>query len=201
MRAQCAELLGIPLSRIKVIPLEIGGGFGGKIRVYLEPVAAVLARKAGRPVKMTMSRAEVFEGTGPTPGSYIKVKMGTAADGRLVAALATARAHPVVVDRAGAAAWVRQQLAAPVADGVLTVVWHSITRQYWPPEEYAAMLAAVDEARARMPVVRVGLEDPDPRPSTGDWQPQVEVDDDVIAHCTHHGPPLTLAPVRPRSPS
>lgn len=118
-------------------------------------------------------------------------------DGRLVAALATARAHPVVVDRAGAAAWVRQQLAAPVADGVLTVVWHSITRQYWPPEEYAAMLAAVDEARARMPVVRVGLEDPDTRPSTGDWQPQVEVDDDVIAHCTHHGPPLALAPVRP----
>lgn len=88
VRAQCAELLGIPLSRIKVIPLEIGGGFGGKIRVYLEPVAAVLARKAGRPVKMTMSRADVFEGTGPTPGSYIKVKMGTDAGGRLVAAQA-----------------------------------------------------------------------------------------------------------------
>ena len=57
------------VSRIKVVPMEIGGGFGGKIRVYLEPVAALLSSKTGRPVKMVMNRAEVFEGTGPTPGS------------------------------------------------------------------------------------------------------------------------------------
>ncbi len=68
--------------------MEIGGGFGGKIRVYLEPVAAVLSRKTGRPVKMTMNRAEVFEATGPTPGSYIRVKMGADASGRLTAAQA-----------------------------------------------------------------------------------------------------------------
>ena len=86
----------------------------------------------------------------------------------------------------------REQLASPVPDGVVTVVWHSITRQYWPPQEYVAMLGAVDEARARMPVVRVALEDPDPLPSDGPWLPQIEVDDDVIGHCTHHGPPLTL---------
>lgn len=114
-------------------------------------------------------------------------------DGRLVAALATAREHPVVVDRAAGAAWVREQLASPAADGVLTVVWHSITRQYWPPEEYAAMLSAVDDARSRMPVVRVALEGADPVPWGGTWLPQVEVDDDVIGHCTHHGPPLELA--------
>jgi CO/xanthine dehydrogenase Mo-binding subunit len=88
VRAQVAELLAIPLSRIKVVPMEIGGGFGGKIRVYLEPVAAVLSRKTGRPVKITMNRAEVFEGTGPTPGSYIKVKMGADKTGRLTAAQA-----------------------------------------------------------------------------------------------------------------
>jgi CO/xanthine dehydrogenase Mo-binding subunit len=85
VRAQVAELLQIPLARIKVVPMEIGGGFGGKIRVYLEPVAALLSRKAGRPVKLTMTRAEVFEGTGPTPGSYIRVKMGADANGRLTA--------------------------------------------------------------------------------------------------------------------
>src|SRR5438067_2311496 len=88
VRAQIAELLAIPLSRIKVVPTEIGGGFGGKIRVYLEPVAAALSRKCGKPVKITMNRAEVFEGTGPTPGSYIKVKMGADRDGKLVAAQA-----------------------------------------------------------------------------------------------------------------
>ncbi|MBY0528303.1 MAG: xanthine dehydrogenase family protein molybdopterin-binding subunit [Gemmataceae bacterium] len=88
VRAQCAELLGLPVSRIKVVPMEIGGGFGGKIRVYLEPVAAVLAKKSGKPVKLTMSRADVFEGTGPTPGSYIKVKMGADKNGRITAGYA-----------------------------------------------------------------------------------------------------------------
>lgn len=88
VRAQCAELLKIPVSKIKVVPLEIGGGFGGKIRVYLEPVAVVLARKTGKPVKLTMSRADVFEGTGPTPGSHIKVKMAADKTGRLTAAQA-----------------------------------------------------------------------------------------------------------------
>jgi CO/xanthine dehydrogenase Mo-binding subunit len=88
VRAQVSELLHIPLARIKVVPMEIGGGFGGKIRVYLEPVAAALSRKTGRPVKITMNRAEVFEGTGPTPGSYIKCKMGADKNGRLTAAQA-----------------------------------------------------------------------------------------------------------------
>jgi xanthine dehydrogenase molybdenum-binding subunit len=88
VRAQVAELLAIPLSRIKVVPTEIGGGFGGKIRVYLEPVAAALSKKTGKPVKITMNRADVFEATGPTPGSYIKVKMGADKDGKLVAARA-----------------------------------------------------------------------------------------------------------------
>jgi CO/xanthine dehydrogenase Mo-binding subunit len=87
-RAQTAELLQIPVSRVKVVPCEIGGGFGGKIPVYLEPVAALLSRKSGRPVKMVMTRAEVFEGTGPTPGSYVRVKLGAKKDGRLVAAQA-----------------------------------------------------------------------------------------------------------------
>lgn len=89
VRAQVSELLQIPLARIKVVPMEIGGGFGGKIRVYLEPVAAVLSQKAGRPVKLTMSRTEVFEGTGPTPGSYIRVKMAADASGRLTAGQAS----------------------------------------------------------------------------------------------------------------
>ncbi len=89
VRAQVAELLGIPVSRIRVVPTEIGGGFGGKIRVYLEPVAAALSKKTGKPVKITMNRADVFEATGPTPGSYIKVKMAADKDGKLVAARAT----------------------------------------------------------------------------------------------------------------
>ncbi|MBY0587645.1 xanthine dehydrogenase family protein molybdopterin-binding subunit [bacterium] len=84
-RQQVAEILAIPLSKVTVKPCEIGGGFGGKIRVYLEPIAALLSKKSGRPVKVSMSRADVFEGTGPTPGSFIRVKLGSTNDGKLVA--------------------------------------------------------------------------------------------------------------------
>lgn len=84
-RQQTAELLQIPVSRVTVVPCEIGGGFGGKIAVYLEPVAAMLSRKCGRPVKIVMNRDEVFEGTGPTPGSSMRVKLGATKDGKLTA--------------------------------------------------------------------------------------------------------------------
>jgi xanthine dehydrogenase molybdenum-binding subunit len=84
-RQQTAELLQIPVSQVTVVPCEIGGGFGGKIAVYLEPVAAILSKKSGRPVRMTMTRTDVFEGTGPTPGSFVRVKLGAKNDGTLVA--------------------------------------------------------------------------------------------------------------------
>jgi CO/xanthine dehydrogenase Mo-binding subunit len=86
VRDQTARLLDMPVSKVKAIPLEIGGGFGGKTLVYVEPVAAALARKAGRPVKVTMTRTEVFEATGPTSGTHIRVKLGATKEGRLVAA-------------------------------------------------------------------------------------------------------------------
>ena len=81
IRDNTARILGISESNIKVIPMEIGGGFGGKLTCYLEPVAALLSKKAGRPVKMTMTRTEVLEATGPTSGSYIKVKIGVTKQG------------------------------------------------------------------------------------------------------------------------
>ena len=84
-RTQIAEILQIPISRVKVVPCEIGGGFGGKITVYLQPVAALLSKKTGRPVQLTMQRDEVFEGTGPTPGSFMRVKLGATKEGKLTA--------------------------------------------------------------------------------------------------------------------
>ena len=86
VREQLAEILQYPISKIKVVPLEIGGGFGGKINVYIKPVAALLAKKTGRPVKVLMNRADVFEGTGPTPASYITIKIGATEDGKITAA-------------------------------------------------------------------------------------------------------------------
>jgi CO/xanthine dehydrogenase Mo-binding subunit len=65
---------------------EIGGGFGGKTVVYLEPIALALSQKAGRPVKMVMTREEVFRASGPTSGAHVRVKIGAKKDGRIVAA-------------------------------------------------------------------------------------------------------------------
>ena len=89
VRDCCAGILGIDAATIKVVPSEIGGGFGGKIPVYLEPVAIVLSRKAQRPVKMVMSRDDVFRATGPTSGTKVRMKIGAKQDGTLVAASAS----------------------------------------------------------------------------------------------------------------
>ncbi len=89
VRAMTAYLTGIPQSNIRAIPAEIGGGFGGKTIVYLEPLATLLARKSRRPVKMVMSREEVFRASGPTSGSMSTVKIGAKKDGTIVAAKGT----------------------------------------------------------------------------------------------------------------
>ncbi|MCL0028813.1 xanthine dehydrogenase family protein molybdopterin-binding subunit [Dehalococcoidia bacterium] len=91
VRSMTAELVGVKPFNIKVVPMEIGGGFGGKTTIYLEPIAAVLSKKTGQPVKMTMSRAEVIEATGPAPGSYMKVKMGVTNEGKITASQADLR--------------------------------------------------------------------------------------------------------------
>ncbi len=88
IRDSTAKEIGLPPSSVKSVPMEIGGGFGGKTKVYFEPLVALLSKKAGAPVKMTMSRAEVLEATGPTSGSYTKVKMGATREGKLTAAQA-----------------------------------------------------------------------------------------------------------------
>ena len=85
VRAATADVLRLPVSKVKVTPMEIGGGFGGKITAYLDAITAALSKKAGAPVKQMMTRAEVFEASGPAPGSWMKVKVGAKNDGRLTA--------------------------------------------------------------------------------------------------------------------
>jgi CO/xanthine dehydrogenase Mo-binding subunit len=91
VRDMTAQLTGTKLSDVRAIPAEIGGGFGGKTIVYLEPLALVLSRKSGRPVKMVMTREEVFCATGPTSGSSSTVKIGATRDGKITAVRATYR--------------------------------------------------------------------------------------------------------------
>ncbi|HAH98707.1 MAG TPA: oxidoreductase, partial [Verrucomicrobiales bacterium] len=85
VRGHCARMLGMDISKLKVTASEIGGGFGGKTVVYLEPVALALSNKSGSPIKMVMSREEVFRASGPTSGAKIWVKVGAKNDGAITA--------------------------------------------------------------------------------------------------------------------
>lgn len=89
VRAMVAKILNMALSDIRVIPAEIGGGFGGKTTVYLEPVALALSRKCGRPVKIVMSREEVFLSSGPTSGAVMDVRLAATKAGRITGAEVT----------------------------------------------------------------------------------------------------------------
>jgi len=158
VRDVTACVLDLPVSRVKVTPMEIGGGFGGKIPVYLEPVAALLSRKTGRPVKMVMSRKDVFEATGPTPGSYIRVKMGVRSDGRIVAAQAylayEAGAYPGSMVVPGAMCiFAAYDIANIAIDGYDVVVNKPSTAAYRAPGATNAAFAAetvVDEIAEKL---------------------------------------------------
>ena len=88
VRESSAAVLGKDPGAIRVIPSEIGGGFGGKTTIYLEPLSIKLAELAHRPVKLVMTREEVFRATGPAPATHIEARIGADADGRIVAASA-----------------------------------------------------------------------------------------------------------------
>ncbi len=85
VRTLTSAITGIDVGKFKVTPSEIGGGFGGKTTVYIEPVAVILAQKSGRPVKIVMSREDVFRASGPVSSSETRVKIGVTKDGKITA--------------------------------------------------------------------------------------------------------------------
>lgn len=85
VRAAIAEILDLPMTKVRVIPTEIGGGFGGKIATTIEPAAVALARKSRLPVQITMSRAEDFQSTTPRHPCHMRYRTGVKLDGTLMA--------------------------------------------------------------------------------------------------------------------
>jgi CO/xanthine dehydrogenase Mo-binding subunit len=84
-RSEVADVLELPENRIRVIPVECGGGFGGKIRALCEPITALLAQATNRPVRYVMTRREELEAGMPAPQVIIRLKTGVKRDGALVA--------------------------------------------------------------------------------------------------------------------
>lgn len=88
LRQNMSNLLGVPASKIKVVPLEVGGAFGAKNTPRVTPIAAILSKKSGKPVKIVLTREEVLKATGPASGAVVTVKMGATKDGVMKAAQA-----------------------------------------------------------------------------------------------------------------
>ena len=85
LRMGLAAALRIPASKVRVIGTAVGGGYGGKTRMKLEGPAALLSRKAGRPVKIVYTRTEEFIAATTRHPSVIRMKTGARRDGMLVA--------------------------------------------------------------------------------------------------------------------
>ena len=134
VRELCSGIMGMSASQLRVTSSEIGGGFGGKTTVFIEPTALALSRKSGRPVKIVMTRDEVFRATGPTVSSSTDIKIGMTKDGRITAADAQLRyqggAFPCETVSFGAQA----AFAAYDLDAVRTQGWSVLTNR---PKEAA----------------------------------------------------------------
>ena len=205
VRQQVAHLMRVTAANVKVVPMEIGGGFGGKIDTYLDPVTALLSRESGRPVKMVMSRKEVFEGTGPGSGSSMRVKIGARKDGLITAAefsaVFEAGAYPGssvgAACMCGLAPYKIENLQVDGFDVVVNKQKTAAYRAPGAPQGAYAVEAVIDEVAQKL--------DMDPlefrlknAPSPGDRQPSgvpfpsigcIEVEEAMRAH-PHYSAPL-----------
>lgn len=154
-----AETLGIPHSKITLNSTEIGGGFGGKGEGIFAPLVVLLARKAGRPVQLVLTRQEELIGANPAPRTLIRVKTGARHDGALTAVEAD-----VLVD-AGAfpTGWIMSNITATLRDNYRFQAWQmrgrevltnkaSVTSYRAPgaPNLSFAMESQIDELAARL---------------------------------------------------
>ena len=128
-RNTCAEILGLDSGCLRVTPSEIGGGFGGKTTVFLEPTALLLSQKSGRPVKMTMTREEVFRASGPTASTSIDIKIGMTKDGTITAAKGDYRYQNGAYEAMNGALGAMTGFAPYDLDHVKTVGWDVVTNR------------------------------------------------------------------------
>jgi CO/xanthine dehydrogenase Mo-binding subunit len=112
---ELATALDIPMTDVKVVPVSLGGGFGGRLKTHFEQICALLARQVRRPVKIVLSREEVFTTTPGRAPFTIRMKIGAKRDGTL-----TAKDVDVLVD------------AGPYSDHTPGTAAHAITMVQGP---------------------------------------------------------------------
>jgi CO/xanthine dehydrogenase Mo-binding subunit len=129
VRNTCAAILGLDQGQLRVTASEIGGGFGGKTTLFLEPVALMLSKKSGRPIKMVMSRSEVFRASGPTASSSIDVRIGMTREGRITAGFAELRFQGGAWPGAPVGVGAMSGFASYDLENVKTVGWDVVTNR------------------------------------------------------------------------
>ena len=165
VRDASAASLNLDIADIKLVPMEIGGGFGGKFEPFGAPVAAMLSKKTGHTVKIVMSRAEDLQSTGPTPGCFMRVKMGITNEGKLTAGEAylafEAGAFPgSPVGAAAMTVFAAYDIANVVVDGYDVVVNKPKSGAYRAPGATQAAFAVetvVDEFAERLGIDPIEL--------------------------------------------
>ena len=158
IRDATATVLDLPVSDVRVTPMEIGGGFGAKFSVFATPIAALLSRKTGHPIKIVNTRTEEFESSTPTSGSYVRVKIGATNEGKITAATAylayEAGAYPGSPVGAGAmCVFAPYDIKNQVVDGYDVVVNKPKTGAYRAPGSPNAALATesvIDELAEKL---------------------------------------------------
>src|SRR5437867_1042943 len=88
VRDEVSQLAGLPPHKVRVVPMPVGGGFGGKV-LLLEPLLALLALRVRRPVRLALDRSHEFVFGRPAPAARFEVELGAKRDGTLVALSAT----------------------------------------------------------------------------------------------------------------
>ncbi len=134
IRDNCAAACGLEVSSLRVTATEIGGGFGGKAHTHFEPLAVAMSKKIGKPVKMVMTREEVFIGTGPTISSLIDVKIGMTNDGKITAGWLKIRAQGGAFPSGTMEMGAMAAFASYDMEHVRTVGWNVVTNR---PKEAA----------------------------------------------------------------
>ncbi|HET7338048.1 MAG TPA: xanthine dehydrogenase family protein molybdopterin-binding subunit, partial [Candidatus Dormibacteraeota bacterium] len=204
VRDTVADVVGLPAHRVRVVPMAVGGGFGGKVTL-LEPLLALLALRVGAPVRLALDRSQEFVVGRPAPAARFDIELGAKKDGTLVGL--RARFH---YDNGATAGW-HAGLTANFLGGSYRIPNFDIRgyevqtnktpidayRAPGATQAYFALESALDELAAKLQMDPIDLRlrnvsrEGDPM-ATGDAWPRI-ASVEVLEEAKKH--PLYTAPV------
>jgi CO/xanthine dehydrogenase Mo-binding subunit len=164
VRDSIAELLDLPPHAVRVVPMPVGGGFGGKV-MLLEGLLVLLAMHVGRPLRLALTRQQEFVVGRPAPAAHFDLELGAMRDGTLVALRARYR-----FDNGATGGW-HAGITGSFLGGTYRIPNFEITgyevatnktpidayRAPGAPQAYFALESAMDELSARLEIDPIEL--------------------------------------------